>query len=182
MEENINKEIGELKDLLSTLGQVSEQFKGIEPLNIKEIVNSFSFDEPQTSSEPIQKDNVQNSCILGYKNLSKNPDLKLTNDGRFQIQSNLPDGTILIPSMKTGEVSTGLYFEIENGYEIQLRRNCGDLFILNVPVNSSKKDELKLLVFNIGKNDIQIKDGDIICDAVVCPIVGSGKLTLLKNN
>ena len=75
-------------------------------------------------------------------------------------------------------ISTGLAFEIEVGYEVQIRPRSGLAFkegitVLNSPgtVDSDYRGEIKVLLINLGDKEFEIKRGDRIAQAVVAPII-----------
>ncbi len=70
-------------------------------------------------------------------------------------------------------VPTGLYFEIPDGYEIQIRPRSGLAFqygitLLNSPatIDSDYRGEIKVLMINLGKEDFLIEDGMRIAQIV----------------
>ncbi|MEO1927689.1 MAG: dUTP diphosphatase [Nautiliaceae bacterium] len=83
--------------------------------------------------------------------------------------------------IKKGErklISTGLAFEIEKGYEVQIRPRSGLAFkhgvsVLNSPgtIDSDYRGEIKVLLINLGDKDFEIKKGDRIAQAVIAPVV-----------
>jgi len=71
-------------------------------------------------------------------------------------------------------VSTGLYFEIEHGYELQIRPRSGlaakhGVTVLNTPgtIDSDYRGEIKIILINFGDSDFLIKKGDRIAQGVV---------------
>jgi dUTP pyrophosphatase len=75
-------------------------------------------------------------------------------------------------------ISTGLAFEIERGYEIQIRPRSGLAFkhgitVLNSPgtIDSDYRGEIKVLLINLGEEDFEIKEGDRIAQAVIAPVI-----------
>ena len=83
--------------------------------------------------------------------------------------------------LKTGErklINTGLAFEIEVGYEVQIRPRSGLAFkhgitVLNSPgtIDSDYRGEIKVLLINLGSEDFEIKKGERIAQAVVAPAI-----------
>ena len=79
--------------------------------------------------------------------------------------------------LKAGEriaVRTGLAFEIERGYEIQVRPRSGlaiknAISVLNTPgtIDSDYRGEIMVILINLGKEDFTIHKGDRIAQAVV---------------
>lgn len=84
-------------------------------------------------------------------------------------------------TIKAGEfmpIKSGLAFEIPQGYELQVRPRSGlayknGISVLNTPgtVDSDYRGEVIVILFNFSKNDFEIKIGDRIAQAVICPIV-----------
>ena len=83
-------------------------------------------------------------------------------------------------------VSTGLYVNIPEGYEIQVRPKSGlainkGLSVLNTPgtVDQGYTGEIKVIVINMSNLAQTINHGDKIGQAVLCPVV-AGKWVNLK--
>jgi dUTP pyrophosphatase len=75
-------------------------------------------------------------------------------------------------------VPTGLFMEIPQGYEVQIRPRSGialktGLMILNSPgtIDSDYRGEVKIILGNLGIKDEVINHGDRIAQIVVAPIV-----------
>lgn len=74
-------------------------------------------------------------------------------------------------------VETGLAFEIESGFEVQVRPRSGlalknGISVLNTPgtIDSDYRGEIKVLLINHSNEDFEIKKGDRIAQAVVCMV------------
>lgn len=74
-------------------------------------------------------------------------------------------------------VPTGLYIELPEGYEAQLRPRSGlalrrGLTVANAPgtVDSDYRGEIGVILINLGQEPVEIKDGDRICQMVVAPV------------
>lgn len=82
--------------------------------------------------------------------------------------------------LKTGKsalVSTGLAFEIEEGYEVQVRPRSGlalknGISVLNTPgtIDSDYRGEIKIILMNFSSEDFIINAGDRIAQAVVSKV------------
>lgn len=75
-------------------------------------------------------------------------------------------------------VPTGLKFEIEKGYEVQVRPRSGlslktHLLVVNSPgtIDADYRGEVKVILGNFGQNDEVINHGDRIAQIVVAPIL-----------
>ena len=71
----------------------------------------------------------------------------------------------------------GLFFEIPQGYEIQVRPRSGlaaknGVTVLNTPgtIDSDYRGELKVILINLGDSDFEISSGDRIAQIVVAPV------------
>ena len=85
------------------------------------------------------------------------------------------DAVILSNELYT--IPTGIKMIIPVGYEVQIRPRSGLAFkhmltILNTPgtIDSDYRGEIKILLFNAGKESVIIKRGDRIAQAVLCPV------------
>lgn len=73
-------------------------------------------------------------------------------------------------------VSTGLAFEIPDGYEMEIRPRSGlslhKILLANSPgtLDSDYRGELKVLLLNLGNKDYLIKKGDRIAQIGVRPV------------
>ena len=77
-------------------------------------------------------------------------------------------------------IQTGLFFEIPEGYEIQVRPRSGlayfhGITVLNSPgtIDSDYRGELGILLYNSGQSEFEIKKGDRIAQIVVSPVIQS---------
>lgn len=71
-------------------------------------------------------------------------------------------------------ISTGLSFEIPKGYELQIRSKSGlalnyGLFLLNSPgtLDSGYRGELKVILFNTGKENYNVKKGEKVAQIIL---------------
>lgn len=181
----LDKELGELNRVIASANELVQQLGGINPLT--QIQQQFSAVE---NPQKFQKHTPQQTIMLCCVNKSNNPIPKFENvgDSGFDLRANL-ESPVVIKSMTMEMIPTGLYFEVENGYEIQVRSRSGlarknQLIVLNQPgtIDSAYRGEVLVMLFNLGRNDIQINHGDRIAQGVVCPVIGSGKLTIIETD
>lgn len=74
-------------------------------------------------------------------------------------------------------IPTGLSFEIEPGFEVQVRPRSGlslktDLLVVNAPgtIDADYRGEVKIILGNMGDKDIEINHGDRVAQIVLAPI------------
>lgn len=84
---------------------------------------------------------------------------------------------VIIAPKDKAIVGTGLFFEIPEGYELQIRPRSGNaakygVTVLNTPgtIDSDYRGEVKVILFNAGKQPFPIKTGDRIAQGVVSRI------------
>jgi dUTP pyrophosphatase len=75
-------------------------------------------------------------------------------------------------------IPTGLAFSIPKGYEIQARPRSGwairdGISLLNTPgtIDADYRGEVKIIVVNLGENEVVIKDQDRVAQLVLCPVL-----------
>ena len=132
-------------------------------------------------------ENAMKSKTLAYKKLSPDavdPSYNFEKDSGFDLYS-IED--VALGGMSRAMVSTGLAFNIPDGYEIQIRPKSGlainyGLTVLNTPstIDGGYVGEVKVILFNTSRETYQVKKGMKIAQAVLCP-VQQGKYVNLEN-
>lgn len=89
----------------------------------------------------------------------------------------LLDENVLLKKGQRTIIPTGLFFEIPQGYEIQVRPRSGlaaknGVTVLNTPgtIDSDYRGELKVILINLGDEDFEISAGDRIAQIIVAPV------------
>ena len=88
------------------------------------------------------------------------------------------DGEIRIPSLGRMKIPTGLFMEIPEGYEAQVRPRSGlairsGITVLNAPgtIDSDYRGEVEVILVNLGAETFTVKDGDRIAQMVISQII-----------
>ncbi len=111
--------------------------------------------------------------ILKIKKLSNNaimPEYKTMQSAGMDLCS-IEDS--IIKPMEIKLISTGLSFEIENGFEAQIRPRSGlslkGITVANSPgtIDADYRGEVKIVLINLGKEDYKISKGDRIAQAII---------------
>ncbi len=186
----LNKELEDLNKVIQSANELVSQMGG-NPLGA---LQQQYFDVVKNQNSNASPNSIQihqpAPTILHYVNKSNNPGPRFEKDGDsgFDLRANLEQPMVLKP-MSMIMVPTGLYFEVVNGYEVQIRSRSGlalrnQVFVLNQPgtVDSGYRNEILVMLFNLGPNELQINHGDRIAQGVVCPVIGSGKLTIMRTD
>lgn len=125
---------------------------------------------------------------LKFVNKSDNPDPEYATEGSsgFDLRANLSQ-PMVIESGKFDMVPTGLYFDIPDNFEIQVRPRSGlaaknGVTVLNTPgtVDSDYTGEVKVILINHGEEDFIINHGDRIAQAVVSTVSAKNVIKLEK--
>ena len=175
---------GNIKDLHKQVEDLQKYLKGKEDeIDYNIIYETYGVDIKQLEQEMLSYVPKQ---ILGYTKLTPeaiDPSYNYVSDSGFDLYSTEeivinPLGRVLVP--------TGLVFDIKDGYEIQVRSKSGlainqGLFVLNSPgtVDSGYLGEVKVIIFNTNSEQITIKKGMKIAQAVLCPVI-NGKYVDLE--
>lgn len=84
----------------------------------------------------------------------------------------------ILEPMERKLIKTGLAFEIEEGYEVQIRPRSGLAFkhgitVLNSPgtIDADYRGEIMVLLINLSNEFYTIKKGERIAQAVIAPVV-----------
>ena len=88
------------------------------------------------------------------------------------------DEEVTIPAGARALVPTGLSMAIPVGFEIQARPRSGfaireGMTLLNTPgtIDADYRGEIKIILVNLGDQDVVIKDQDRIAQLCICPVI-----------
>lgn len=120
-------------------------------------------------------------------NKSTNPNPEFATDGAsgFDLRADLgEDETITLGVGEYTMVPTGLYFEIPEGFELQVRPRSGlaakhGVTVLNSPgtVDSDYRGEVKVILINHGTQPFVIENGERIAQGVIGGVMGKKMIT-----
>ena len=85
---------------------------------------------------------------------------------------------LVIESGKSAMIPTGLFFEIPEGYEVQVRPRSGlaaknGVTVLNTPgtIDSDYRGEICVILINLGDKAFTVNNGDRIAQMLVAPVI-----------
>lgn len=91
----------------------------------------------------------------------------------MDVRANI-DRDIVLRPMERALVKTGLYLEIPEGYEAQIRPRSGlainkGITVLNSPgtIDADYRGEVGIILINLSSEDFVIKDGERICQMII---------------
>lgn len=91
----------------------------------------------------------------------------------MDIRANLNTALVLKP-MQRALISTGIFIELPEGYEAQIRPRSGlaiknGITSLNTPgtIDADFRGEISIILINLSADDFTINDGERICQMVI---------------
>lgn len=113
--------------------------------------------------------------IVKVINKSNNqlPEYKTPGSAGFDFRANIPRSMSILPG-RHAIIPTGLYVEIPEGFEIQVRSRSGlaaknGVLVLNSPgtIDSDYRDEICIILANLGDQPFEINPGDRVAQGVL---------------
>jgi len=178
--------MSEIEDLAALRDRILKLQESIQSetgeMSYEEILKEMDIDIVQLEEDMV---NSKRQLPLGYKVLhpdAVSPKYNYDSDSGFDLHS---VDEIEIPSFGRALVPTGLSFDIQDGYEIQVRTKSGlainqGLMVLNSPgtVDNGYTGEVKAIIFNTNPTSVTIPKGMKVGQAVLCPVVNGGWVNL----
>lgn len=102
------------------------------------------------------------------------PDYGTPEAAGMDVRAYLPEGPVTLKPLQRALIPTGLYMQLEPGYECQIRPRSGlalnyGITIANSPgtVDADYRGEIGIILINLGENDFTVNDGERICQMVI---------------
>ena len=170
---NINKQIEELRSLAEMdmlPSETKEEIRAAIKLaeSVQEYDNNDTLESPTPKKLPIKYIN---------KSSHKNPVYAKEGDSGFDLRANEKGS---LKSLERKLVPTGLFFELPDGCELQIRPRSGLAYkngvtVLNSPgtVDTGYRGEIKVLLVNLSTEKFTWEKGERIAQGVVAHRVSS---------
>jgi len=107
------------------------------------------------------------------KSNNKLPEYSTEQSAGVDIRANILKKVNLKPLERT-LVPTGLFIELPDGYEAQIRPRSGlaikkGITVLNNPgtIDADYREEILVILINLSKKNVEINNGDRICQMVI---------------
>jgi dUTP pyrophosphatase len=98
--------------------------------------------------------------------------------GMDLVAANPPDAPVVLQPMQRALIPTGLVFQLETGFEAQVRPRSGLAFkhgvtVLNAPgtVDADYRGEVQVLLVNLGSEPFTVTRGMRIAQAIIAPVI-----------
>ena len=102
------------------------------------------------------------------------PDYGTFEAAGMDVRAYLPAGSVTLKPLQRALIPTGLFMQLPEGYECQIRPRSGlslnyGITIANSPgtVDADYRGEIGIILLNLGENDFTVNDGDRICQMVI---------------
>lgn len=107
------------------------------------------------------------------KSKHPNPTYSTSLSAGMDIRANI-DHPIVLKPLERALVPTGLYIELPQGYEAQIRPRSGlaikkGITVLNTPgtIDADYRGEICVILINLSNDDFTVNDGERICQMVI---------------
>jgi dUTP pyrophosphatase len=176
----------------NNINDLLEQSKRIQEYlnqNSEEIDYNLIYEEYGLDIKKLEEDmlNFSTKLDLGFVKLNPeavDPSYNYDGDSGFDLYST---EEVVLPPFGRALISTGLAFEIQDGFEIQVRSKSGlalkqGLMVLNSPgtVDNSYIGEVKVILFNVNNHEFVVNKGMKIAQAVLTSVVNGKWVNLVK--
>ncbi len=101
------------------------------------------------------------------------PAYETSSSAGMDLRAYLPEGSITLKPMQRMLIPTGLFMEIPEGYEGQVRPRSGlaiksGITVLNTPgtIDADYRGEVKIILINLSDSDFVINSGDRVAQIV----------------
>jgi dUTP pyrophosphatase len=108
------------------------------------------------------------------KSNNPNPSYATPQSAGMDIRAFLPEESVMLYPRQAKIINTGIYVEIPEGYEIQIRSRSGlawhnSVIVLNAPgtIDADYRGEIGVILYNMGDESFLIKNGDRIAQMVL---------------
>jgi dUTP pyrophosphatase len=101
------------------------------------------------------------------------PQYQTDHSAGLDLKANL-DSPVTLKTLERALIPTGLFIELPEGYEAQIRPRSGlaiknGVTILNSPgtIDADYRGEIKIILINLSNEDFVINDGERICQMII---------------
>ncbi|WP_439182115.1 dUTP diphosphatase [Carboxylicivirga taeanensis] len=101
------------------------------------------------------------------------PDYSTEHSAGMDLRANI-DGPIVLRSLQRVLIPTGLFIQLPEGHEAQIRPRSGlaakhGVTVLNTPgtIDADYRGEIKVILVNLSNDDFIVNDGERICQMVI---------------
>lgn len=121
---------------------------------------------------------IDSSVTIKLINKSDNPlpAYATPHSAGLDLRAYLPSGAVILAPLQRIMIPTGLFMELPEGYEAQVRPRSGlalksGITVINSPgtIDADYRGEIGILLINLSREPFEIKSGDRIAQMVISP-------------
>ena len=175
--------IKEMRDAMKALKDLQSNFSGMDLNNPQKLLDSMDLDMDKLNEMFTEQTTPKTTLRYSLKSVNKEPEYAYQTDSGFDLRAN---EKVTLGPLERHLVPTGLFLDIPEGFEVQVRPKSGlainkGLSVLNTPgtVDEGYTGEIKVILINLSNNTHTIEVGDKIAQAVLSPVM-SGRYVDLQ--
>ena len=178
--------MGKFKDMtegLKMLKDLQKSMGGMDLNDPQKLLDSLNLDMDKLNQAFVEQATPKTVLKYSYKSVNKEPEYAYPTDSGFDLRANKK---VTLGPLERDLVPTGLYLEIPQGYEVQVRPKSGlsinkGLSVVNTPgtVDEGYTGEIQVILINLSNETHTIEIGDKIAQAVLTPVM-AGKYVNLQ--
>jgi len=173
LENSMKETLKKLQDMSSGLDDKEDESTD------EKIFESLGLDLDELKKISEESFDVDNTIDISFRNTTQFEDPKYNHkdDSGFDIRANIEDD-IVLSSLDRAVIPTGLFFQVHEDYELQIRPRSGlaakyGITVLNTPgtIDSNYRGEIKVILINLSKEEYTIKRGDRVAQGVIAYVL-----------
>lgn len=170
---------------MKMLKDLQKKMSSGETLDPYEMLNSMGISMDDINEQFVQQQaNTKVTLRYSLKSVNEEPSYAYPTDSGFDLRSNKK---VTLGPLERDLVPTGVFIDIPEGYEIQVRPKSGlaikkGLSVVNTPgtVDQGYTGEIQVILINLSNETHTIEVGDKIAQAVLCPVVAGKHINLQR--
>lgn len=171
---------------MKSIKELKKMLENPEMQSPEKLMESMGIDMTELESHFNQMMEAPSTYTIEYvyKSVNPEPSYAYPTDSGFDLRAN---ETVHFSGFERKLVSTGLFLDIPEGFEIQVRTKSGlalnqGLVVLNSPgtVDQGYTGEIKVILMNMNNLPITVEAGQKIAQAVLCPVVQGKNINLKR--
>lgn len=170
---------------MKMLKDLQKKMSSGETLDPYEMLNTMGISMDDINEQFVQQQaNTKVTLRYSLKSINEEPSYAYPTDSGFDLRSNKK---VTLGPLERDLFPTGVFIDIPEGYEIQVRPKSGlaikkGLSVVNTPgtVDQGYTGEIQVILINLSNETHTIEVGDKIAQAVLCPVVAGKHINLQR--
>ncbi len=179
--------MGKFKDMtdgLKMLKDLQKSMGGMDLNDPQKLLDSMNLDMDKLNESFMEQMTPKTVLRYSLKSVNKEPEYVYPTDSGFDLRCN---EKVTLEPLERVLIPTGLYLDIPEGFEVQVRPKSGlaikkGLSVVNTPgtVDQGYTGEIQVILINLSKETHTIEIGDKIAQAVLTPVMTGKHVTLQR--